>query len=427
MVFRGIFLFQPLQYRFVLAASDGARVYVDNKLILNELASTTSISSKDPVVENMLVTFATPGERLITVVYAKRRTVRGGEKDDPSTSASDDWSSVANQLLLTHLHVHWIPDSFGLKVYMYELPPRFNDEIVQTNTQCANGHMFGAEMALRHSIEKSIVRTYDAREADLFYVPVYTACKYLGKPYFGVDPWYGKNMVKNSVRYVKQEFPYWRRRYGQDHVFAMTYDYGACFEYKYSKANQAGVLRSVNNAILLSTISDETVSCFRPSIDVAIPTWIDPRSPMAQAPARKKVAPIGVAAANKTRVAKEEEEEEEEEEEQERDWKVYFQGSKEWAIDHDPEYSNGLRRFLFQQFQHDSDFHLHEGTSIKYAQNMRRSVFCLCPRGFAVWSPRVYESVLSGCIPVIMADGMHLPFSFTGSGIDWVRNVIFLI
>ena len=56
-------------------------------------------------------------------------------------------------------------------------------------------------------------------------------------------------------------------------------------------ANQAGVLRSVNNAILLSTISDETVSCFRPSIDVAIPTWIDPRSPMAQAPARKKVAP----------------------------------------------------------------------------------------------------------------------------------------
>ena len=36
-----------------------------------------------------------------------------------------------------------------------------------------------------------------------------------------------------------------------------------------------------------------------------------------------------------------------------------------------------------------------------------------------MWSPRVYESVLSGCIPVIMADGMHLPFSFTGSGIDW--------
>ncbi len=50
---------------------------------------------------------------------------------------------------------------------------------------------------------------------------------------------------------------------------------------------------------------------------------------------------------------------------------------------------------------------------------MRRSTFCLCPRGFAVWSPRIYESVLAGCIPVIMADNMHLPFSYTGSGIDW--------
>jgi hypothetical protein len=33
----------------------------------------------------------------------------------------------------------------------------------------------------------------------------------------------------------------------------------------------------------------------------------------------------------------------------------------------------------------------------------------------------LYESVLSGCIPVIMADGMHLPFSFSGSGVDWRR------
>jgi hypothetical protein len=34
----------------------------------------------------------------------------------------------------------------------------------------------------------------------------------------------------------------------------MTYDYGGCFEYKYSKANKAGVLRTINNAILLSEL-----------------------------------------------------------------------------------------------------------------------------------------------------------------------------
>ena len=83
-------------------------------------------------------------------------------------------------------------------------------------------------------------------------------------------------MTKEAIKYAKQEFPFWRRNNGADHVFAMTYDYGACFEYKYSKANAAGVLRELNNAILLSIISDASVSCFRPAIDVPIPTYIAP-------------------------------------------------------------------------------------------------------------------------------------------------------
>ena len=102
-----------------------------------------------------------------------------------------------------------------------------------------------------------------------------------------------------------------------------------------------------------------------------------------------------------------------------RDWFVYFQGQKEWAIDHDPEYSNGIRKLLFTQYANDPLFHLGEGKTPQYIDNLRRSVFCLCPRGFAVWSPRPYESVVSGCIPVIIADNMHLPFSFEGSGLDW--------
>jgi hypothetical protein len=42
---------------------------------------------------------------------------------------------------------------------------------------------------------------------------------------------------------------------------------------------------------------------------------------------------------------------------------------------------------------------------------MRRSVFCLCPRGWAPWTPRIVESVLYGCVPVIVADGAELPLS----------------
>ena len=48
----------------------------------------------------------------------------------------------------------------------------------------------------------------------------------------------------------------------------------------------------------------------------------------------------------------------------------------------------GLRKFLFQTYGNDPDFHLLKGKSPDYVKNLRRSRFCLCPRGFAVWSPR---------------------------------------
>jgi hypothetical protein len=42
-----------------------------------------------------------------------------------------------------------------------------------------------------------------------------------------------------------------------------------------------------------------------------------------------------------------------------------------------------------------------------------RSVFCLCPLGWAPWSPRLVESAVLGCVPVVIADGIQLPFSET--------------
>ena len=57
-----------------------------------------------------------------------------------------------------------------------------------------------------------------------------------------------------------------------------------------------------------------------------------------------------------------------------------------------------------------------EGKSSKYVDTMSRSLFCLCPLGFAVWSPRIYESVIMGCIPVIIGDGIRLPFDWE---LDW--------
>ena len=419
--FNGRFFFEAGQHRFVLATSGGVRLFVDNTLVSDDI-SHVSNSIREPFVGSYLVNMPTSGDRDISLEFRHYPAVSSyshWKEFGLSTRHSDhidqhhDWKQIADIMLQAHLHLHWLKDDLGLKIFMYNLPPRFNDDIRISNKKCRDGHMFGSEVAVHLALTESSARTLDPREADLFYVPVYTACKYLGAPYFGVDPWFGKRMTKQAIKYIKQEFPFWRRHNGADHIFAMTYDYGACFEYKYSKANAAGVLRDVNNAILLSIISDASVSCFRPSIDVPIPTFIGHSNKLlTPLPKPALLGKRTVASSIQTGRIRDSDTEQ-------RDWFAYFQGQKEWAIDHDPEYSNGIRKLIFAQYSGDPLFHLGEGKTPQYVENLRRSVFCLCPRGFAVWSPRPYESIASGCIPVIIADNMHLPFSFKGSGIDW--------
>eukprot|EP00976_Prorocentrum_cordatum_P021723 443671-Prorocentrum_minimum.AAC.1 len=52
---------------------------------------------------------------------------------------------------------------------------------------------------------------------------------------------------------------------------------------------------------------------------------------------------------------------------------------------------------------------------------MARSVFCLCPRGWSPWTLRAYQAMMSGCIPVVIADEIEFPFENT---IDWTQLTV---
>ncbi len=51
-----------------------------------------------------------------------------------------------------------------------------------------------------------------------------------------------------------------------------------------------------------------------------------------------------------------------------------------------------------------------------YLHRMLSSVFCLAPRGDTASGRRLYEAIAAGCIPVIIADELELPFQ---SQLDW--------
>lgn len=63
-----------------------------------------------------------------------------------------------------------------------------------------------------------------------------------------------------------------------------------------------------------------------------------------------------------------------------------------------------------RKYGNDPRFYLKRHRFTGYHSEIVRSVFCLCPLGWAPWSPRLVEAVTLGCIPVIIADGIRLPF-----------------
>lgn len=114
----------------------------------------------------------------------------------------------------------------GLKIYVYELPTRYNTDWL-TNERCSN-HLFASEVAIHKALINSDVRTFDPFEADFFFVPVYVSCNFSavnGFPAIG----HARSLISSAIQLISSEFPFWNRSSGSDHVFVASHDFGSCF------------------------------------------------------------------------------------------------------------------------------------------------------------------------------------------------------
>lgn len=116
-----------------------------------------------------------------------------------------------------------------LKVYVYELPNKYNKKILQKDPRCLN-HMFAAEIFMHRFLLSSPVRTFNPEEADWFYTPIYTTCDLTptGLPL----PFKSPRMMRSAIQLISTNWPYWNRTEGADHFFVVPHDFGACFHYQ---------------------------------------------------------------------------------------------------------------------------------------------------------------------------------------------------
>ncbi|XP_043704721.1 probable glucuronoxylan glucuronosyltransferase IRX7 [Telopea speciosissima] len=271
-----------------------------------------------------------------------------------------------------------------LKVYIYDLPPKYNSDWL-ANERCSK-HLFAAEVAIHKALLSGDVRTLDPSEADFFFVPVYVSCNFSsqnGFPAIGQ----ARPLLASAVRLISSELPFWNRSGGADHVFVASHDYGACFHAMEDEAIADGIPEFLKRSIILQTFGVRYRHPCQAVENVLIPPYVSPesvQSTLERAPESGK-----------------------------RDIWVYFRGKMEAhpknASGHF--YSKRVRTVIWQKYHRNRKFYLKRQRYDGYQSEIVRSVFCLCPLGWAPWSPRLVESVALGCIPVIIADGIQFPFA----------------
>ncbi|CAI0377079.1 unnamed protein product [Linum tenue] len=322
-------------------------------------------------------------------------------------------------------------------VYVYDLPPEFNSLLLEGRhfkLECVNRiyddgnatiwteQLYGSQMAIYESLLASAHRTLNGEEADFFFVPVLDSCiitraddaPHLSlQEHRGIRSSFTLDLYRKAYDHIVEHHPFWNRSSGRDHIWSFAWDEGACYAPKEiwnsmmlvhwgntnSKHNHSTTAYWADNWDTITSDRRGTHPCFDPHKDLVLPAW---KRPDAGSLSMKLWArPLEM-----------------------RKTLFYFNGNLGPAYENGrPEatYSLGIRQKLAEEFgsspnkdgklgkQHMEDVIVTSQRTENYHGDLANSLFCGVLPGDG-WSGRMEDSILQGCIPVVIQDGIFLPY-----------------
>ncbi|KAL2329247.1 hypothetical protein Fmac_022674 [Flemingia macrophylla] len=287
----------------------------------------------------------------------------------------------------------YYPLSLPLRVYVYDMPRKFTYDLLwlfkktyaDTSNLTSNGSPVH-RLIEQHSIDywlwadliapqserllNSVVRVHRQEDADLFYIPFFTTISF-----FLMEKQQCKALYREALKWITDQ-PAWKRSGGRDHILPVHHPWSF-----------KSVRRYVKNAIWLLPDMDSTGNWYKPGQVFLEKDLILPYVPNVDLCDAKCLSETN----------------------QKRSTLLFFRGRLKRNA------GGKIRSKLGAELSGVDGVVMEEGTAGEGGKEaaqrgMRKSLFCLSPAGDTPSSARLFDAIVSGCIPVIISDELELPF-----------------
>ncbi|RIB19787.1 Glycosyltransferase Family 47 protein [Gigaspora rosea] len=322
--------------------------------------------------------------------------------------------STLQPLPLVSSNVQW-PSNLSValckpKIYVYKLPSHLKSQSHYGYEICTissyNPDAIFYEQLVNPGKIRDLYVTSNPNDADFFFIPFFGSCYLMNC--WNNNYWnYTKSCNLDNqyslplMNWIIQEHPYWNRTNGKDHIMILSMNEIP----SYFTESQPLLL----NASFLTVIGDRRANGimehrYRHMHDIVVPSTADILNLIKINP-RKYFSEDG----NKNA----------------RNVFAIFRGCCR-NIGPEVDYSAGVISLFFNGLADSPRYDIDEAVDLKiddYAWLLARAKFGLAPQGRALGIARLWEYLAFGVVPVIVSDGIVLPFE---NDVDWNSMAVFI-